>query len=813
MKRKTFHPLILAIMLLGGLHFALNIHADEPKVSESDLALFDADGDGKLSEAERDLMFQATTFEVFTGRDLNAEDLRQMRRERGFGGRGGFRARMGPRRAEMIVDRFDGDNDGKLNGEERKAAQSYIRNSRGESGSARPSGRSSPNTTLETDLQMSRANAPKGEPHLYDAKTLRTVYLRFHDEDWYEQLGDFYRTDVNLPADLIVDGKVYPSVGVRFRGSSSYFTIRDSEKKSFHIAVDYGDDGKRLYGYKTLNLLNGHADPSFLREVLYARIAQNYIPASKANFVKLMINGESWGIYINAQQFNKDFLNEWFGTRRGVRWKVPPSREGGLVYNGENPDSYRRAYQLKTNDAPNAWVDLIALCKILDETPDEKLEGELSRVFNIDRALWNLALENVFIDNDGYFSRASDYAIYQDPLGRFHLLPQDNNETFRYAGGGGPNSWDYDGPMLSPVAQESDAMRPVISRLFSIPHLRARYLAHIRTIVGEWLDWEVLAPIIEEYRSLIDAEVKADHKKLYAYEAFAASHIGNQSSGSGSRAAPSFKQFVDERRQFLLNHPEINRPTASIQFVSQPKKPLATEPVLITAEIGADTEIDAVMLYYATSRLAPFASVRMSRHGGGYTGEIPAVQSGAEVRYYVEARTLEADGTTVFSPTNAEMGALSYRVRAPLAESTLIVINELMPNNTESVADPQGEHDDWIELHNLSSHEVDLSNMYLSDNPNNPRKWAFPDNTVLAPHGYIIVWADEDSTDRPGLHANFKLSRRGEIVMLIDTDARRNQILSSVEYGAQEKDVALGRFPNGIGDFKPLAMTPGKPNN
>lgn len=157
MPRKTITRLILAITLLGGLLFALNIHADEPKVSESDLELFDADGDGKLSEAERELMFQATTIEVFTGRDLNAEDLRQMRRERGFGGRGGFGGRMGPRRAEMIVDRFDDDNDGKLNGEERKAAQSYIRNSRGESGSDRPSGRSAPNTTLETDLQMSRA--------------------------------------------------------------------------------------------------------------------------------------------------------------------------------------------------------------------------------------------------------------------------------------------------------------------------------------------------------------------------------------------------------------------------------------------------------------------------------------------------------------------------------------------------------------------------------------------------------------------------------------------------------------------------------
>ena len=107
-----------------------------------------------------------------------------------------------------------------------------------------------------------------------------------------------------------------------------------TRKKSFNIAVDYGDDRQRLYGYKTLNLLNGHSDPSFLREILYSRIATNYIPAPKANFVKLFINGESWGIYVNSQQFNKDFLDEWFGTKGGVRWKVPPGRDSGLVYNG-----------------------------------------------------------------------------------------------------------------------------------------------------------------------------------------------------------------------------------------------------------------------------------------------------------------------------------------------------------------------------------------------------------------------------------------------------------------------------------------------
>ena len=135
-----------------------------------------------------------------------------------------------------------------------------------------------------------------------------------------------------------------------------------------------------------------------------------------------------------------------------------------------------------------------------------------------------------------------------------------------------------------------------------------------------------------------------------------------------------------------------------------------------------------------------------------------------------------------------------------------------MASNTQSLADPQGDNDDWIELHNVSNRTVDLSGMYLSDNQNDPRKWRFPDGTQIGPGNYLIVWADEDSNAETGLHANFKLSKNGEMVMLVDTDQRGNQVLDAIKFRGQGEDVAVGRVPNGIGDFKPLDGTPGMQN-
>jgi spore coat protein CotH len=274
---------------------------------------------------------------------------------------------------------------------------------------------------------------------LYDPQVLRTLFLDFEGPDWEKELADFKNTDVEVPAKLTVDGKSYDQVGVHFRGMSSFGMIGEGRKRSMNVALDFAHDDQDLYGYRTLNLLNAHEDPTFIRAALYYRIAREYIPTPKVNLVRLVINGESWGVYINAQQFNKDLIKEWFGTSKGARWKVQgsPGGRGGLSYLGENIEAYKRLYTIKSKDDPQAWADLVALTKTLNETPADKLEEALSPRLNIDGALKFLALENVLVNNDGYWIRSSDYNMYQDEKGRFHIIPHDTNETFGRPGGPG----------------------------------------------------------------------------------------------------------------------------------------------------------------------------------------------------------------------------------------------------------------------------------------------------------------------------------------------------------------------------------------
>ncbi|OGU43112.1 MAG: hypothetical protein A2000_06465 [Ignavibacteria bacterium GWB2_36_8] len=126
-----------------------------------------------------------------------------------------------------------------------------------------------------------------------------------------------------------------------------------------------------------------------------------------------------------------------------------------------------------------------------------------------------------------------------------------------------------------------------------------------------------------------------------------------------------------------------------------------------------------------------------------------------------------------------------------------LVINEFMSSN-DSIPDPAGEAEDWIELYNNTSEDLDISGTYLSDDFNNPNEWQFPENTVVAANGYLIIWADEDD-DQEGLHANFKLSSTdGEEIILSNLDLT---VIDSVSFESQALNLSMSRIPNGTGSF------------
>jgi spore coat protein CotH len=465
-----------------------------------------------------------------------------------FGGRGGFGG-PGVGQDRAVLDQFDRDGNGRLDAEERRAARETLGTQggfgrgggrRGRSGgSAGPAGPSPPFDPASATIY------PDSVP-FYDLSALRTLIFEFENDEFTEDLVAFNDTDVEVPATLTVDGVSYDEVGVRTRGASSFAMVPKDRKLSLNVSVDWIHEDQRIQDYKTLNLLNSNGDPTFLRTVLYLQAAREYMPAPEASFVRVVMNGENRGIYVNVEQFNRDFVEDRYDTDGGARWKVPgsPGGRGGLEYLGENLEAYRRLYDIRSSDDEEDWAALVNLTRVLNETPVDDLPAALSPILDVDETLRFLAIENVFVNSDGYWVRASDYNIYLDPDGQFHILPHDVNEALQggqgrggfgrggRGGGGGVN--------LDPLVGLNDTTKPLRSRLLAVPEWRDQYMANVRTIATRWLDWNTLEPLVTEYQALIAGDVEADTRKLDTFEAF-------------ESGVESLRLFAEQRRAALLS--------------------------------------------------------------------------------------------------------------------------------------------------------------------------------------------------------------------------------------------------------------------
>lgn len=491
----------------------------------------------------------------------------------------------GPNQPERkLVSQFDKDKDGRLNTEERKAARDFLATTPAQGpGGGRMGGRGGPGGPggpggrggmaagpAAPGSKMAPADVAPATTGLYDDKTLRTLFVTFESADWEAELIAFNNTDVEVPATLVVDGQTYKDVGTHFRGASSFFGVPAGFKKSLNMTMDFVHKEQALHGYRTINLNNANGDPSLMRAVVYEHIASKYIPTPSANFARVVVNGEYWGVFTNVAQFNKDFLRDHFKTEEGVRWKVPgsPNGRGGLEYLGDDASAYKRLYEIKNKDNDASWKALINLTKVLNTTPADQLEAAIAPLLNIEGTLKFLALENVLVNSDGYWTRASDYNIYLDTTGRFHIIPHDINEAMMAGGGrgggggmpppggmmpppggrgggrgggrtGGPGGGRGGGGVtLDPLVAANDASKPLISKLLAVPALRAKYLGYVQDISTKWLDWAVLGPVVEQHRRLIAADVAKDTKKVTSTEAFTSSVDG-------------LKAFVEGRRKHL----------------------------------------------------------------------------------------------------------------------------------------------------------------------------------------------------------------------------------------------------------------------
>jgi hypothetical protein len=166
--------------------------------------------------------------------------------------------------------------------------------------------------------------------------------------------------------------------------------------------------------------------------------------------------------------------------------------------------------------------------------------------------------------------------------------------------------------------------------------------------------------------------------------------------------------------------------------------------------------------------------------------------------------------------TNADDSGTPGTIEAPA-----VVINEFVADN-KTFGDPDagpldsgdlGEFDDWVELYNAGDEAVALDGFYLTDDFDQPTRWALPTGTELAPGDFFLVWCDKQPEQGSGNHADFSLSKDGEALGLYYATDGGEAWANKVDFGTQATDLSSARVPDGSLEWQAgVTPTPGASN-
>jgi hypothetical protein len=600
------------------------------------------------------------------------------------------------------------------------------------------------------------------------------------------------------------------NIGFRLRGNTSRFAA----KKSFKVSFNTYEQGRKWRDLEKLNINGEHNDPTISRsKVSWDMLRDMKVPAPRANHVELYINGANFGLYANVEHIDEQFAGLRFGNKRGNLYKCLWPAD--LVYLGGDPDLYkltsgdRRVYELTINEEVDDYSDLAHFIGVLNNTPIGQLPCELEQVFHVDAFLRALAFDILSGNWDGpLYNKNNFYLYHNEATGLFELIPYDLDNTFGIDwlgqdwGSRNIYSWGHPGEP-----------RPLYWRIMQIPQYRDRFSYYIHRFVQEIYREDILFPYINSIRDRISPYAAADPKRPLDYGFTFENFLqGFEESLPWFHTDYGLKEFITVRRNATLDQLELelNDIQPIVRDVAH-NHPTAAQDISITCEVEDDGDVQSVEVCYQFGGPGGITCMNMSDDGlnlDGSAGDgifgviIPALNVQGVFEYFI--RATDDAGQESRYPVCGFREIFIGSAALPLA------VNEFMASNSTTIADEAGQYDDWVEIVNYGQEPIFLGGRYLSDNEDNPDKWAFPD-IWIQPNEFLLIWADDDE-GQGELHANFKLDAEGEFIGVFDVESTGFALIDGLAFGPQQTDRAWGRLPNGTGPFQAVHPTPGASN-
>lgn len=327
--------------------------------------------------------------------------------------------------------------------------------------------------------------------------------------------------DIYIDCTLEYNDVVFTDARIRLRGETS----REYPKKSFKVNFDAD---RRFYGRDKMNLVSEWMDRSFAREFLaYDFFRRAGLPASHTWYIRLYVNGDYLGLYLDIEQIDEHYLRQ---TDLADDASIYKADENGTLL--ETSDNVEDAWDKETNEA-DGYGDLYELIYWLNGVSVTDYYDELESRFDRVQLARVIAL-NALIGNQSTYYH--NYYMIHDVSGdgRWQWLPWDMDATFYFWSG------STEPPYFRSGHQLDNKTNPLVRKSWLNADMRNLIYDQMRDISEQLIDETYCWNLISNLRDLIYDAVDEDPLKQFTTEEFV-------------EDINSLAQRISDRRDALLN--------------------------------------------------------------------------------------------------------------------------------------------------------------------------------------------------------------------------------------------------------------------
>lgn len=239
------------------------------------------------------------------------------------------------------------------------------------------------------------------------------------------------------PGAVTIDDTRFPGSGIRAKGGCGSSRSLDG-KAAFKANMSWDDpavegcpETRRYKGVKKITLNNQVEDASFLHERIgYDFFRQLGVPVQRAAPVRLYVNDEPWGLYLNLETIDRRFLKRHFDSNDGMLYEGDYGCDLGEASCFE-PKFDTDACDKPRDGDPTDMTPLEELHTRLAQIPSGDFYPAINGIFDFDTYLTSWAAASLMGYWDGYPADPTNYRIYHDPSDdRWTMIPSGIDQLF-----------------------------------------------------------------------------------------------------------------------------------------------------------------------------------------------------------------------------------------------------------------------------------------------------------------------------------------------------------------------------------------------